>query len=256
MLASSGVDLTGKIALVTGAGRGLGRHFALALGEAGAAVAAVGRTRSALEETVAMIHAKRGAARAFQGDLTQDGTAASVVAAVNAELGDIDILVNNAGSMRLGKVATINPAVWWSDFELNVKAPMLLTQAVLPTMISRQSGVIVNITSAAADWIVPAASSYIASKAAVDRFTAVLNAELTGTGVLAFLLGPRAATDMTEALTTAEAFTAEQRAMFTKAQATEPELKLTRSLSLLLRILSGELDHLAGQHLESETPPE
>lgn len=249
------LDLAGKVAVVTGAGRGVGRHLALTLGAAGASVAAVGRSHTHLDAVVADIAAAGGRAHSFPADVTAPNSATDVLAAVAERFGETDVLVNNAGTMQIGQVESIDPDRWWSDFEVNIRAPMVWTQAALPAMRRKGSGTIVNVTSAAAGWVVPACSAYIASKAALDRFTAVLQAELEGSGVLVFSFGPRVSTDMTYNLGVAPAFTEKQRALFAGGHLSNQEEKLQGTLHLFRRLLSGELDHLAGGILESGDPP-
>jgi len=254
-MSGEGVDLGGMVAIVTGAGRGLGRDFSQSLAGWGAAVAAVGRTGSAVDETVKAIRAQGGVAETFYADVTDPGAADRVVGRVESTIGPVGILINNAGTMNLGRVADIDPAAWWTDFEVNVKATMVWCQAALMSMTARRDGVIVNVASTAAQWVVPAASAYIASKAAVISFTRVLAAELHGSGVRVFAFGPWARTDMTGALATSPAFTHEQRALFSVIDDVEAARRLAGTTRMLGQIVAGDLDGHVGGFLDSEAPP-
>src|SRR4051812_21562320 len=174
-------EMAAAVAVVTGAG-GLGRHFVTALADRGVPVAAVGRSTSAVDETVRIVSHAGRVAVAVYADVLEPGAAQRVISEVESSLGPVGVLINNAGTMNLGRVATIDPAAWWTDFEVNVKATMLWCQAALEFMLPRRNGVIVNIASTATQWVVPAGSAYIASKAAVISLTGILAAELDGTG--------------------------------------------------------------------------
>jgi NADP-dependent 3-hydroxy acid dehydrogenase YdfG len=194
-------------------------------------------------------------AEPFYTDVTDPGAAERVVGQVESKLGPVGILINNAGTMNLGRVVVIDPAAWWTDFEVNVKATMVWCQAALASMTGRRDGVIVNVASTAAQWVVPAASAYIASKAAVISFTQVMAAELSGSGVRAFAFGPWARTDMSDALATSPAFTDEQRAMFALIDDAEAARRLAGTTRMLGQIVAGDLDDHVGSFLDSEAPP-
>jgi len=225
------------------------------MAEAGADIAVVGRTRPALEQTAQELAEVGVRVLVHAIDVALPGAAEKVIRSAEAELGPVDILVNNAGVLCLGAIETVNSDYWWHAFEVNLRAPMRWTQEVLTGMISRGRGLIINVSSAAANWTVPNASAYCASKAALTRMTAILDAEVRSRGVLSFAFSPRAATDMTEELGTSSDFTEQQRQMFKSASAVDVDGKLSRTVDLFRRVVSGELDHLSGRHLESEEPP-
>ncbi|MFT3855646.1 MAG: SDR family oxidoreductase [Ilumatobacteraceae bacterium] len=254
-MAAGDAGIDGSVAIVTGAGRGLGRHVASALAARGFPVAAVGRAGSAVDATVAAIEAGGGVALPIHADVLDDGAASDVVRRVEAELGPVGLLVNNAGTMHLGRIAEIDPDEWWTDFEVNVKATMRWCQAALAEMLPRRHGLIVNVASTATQWVVPAGSAYIASKAAVISLTKILAAELRGSGVRAFAFGPWARTDMTDGLATSPAFTAGQRAVFRRIDDAEAERRLRGTLRMLDQIIDGDLDDHLGEYLDSEAPP-
>lgn len=181
-------DLAGKTALVTGAGRGIGRAVALGLADAGAGLILIARSEGQLAETRAMLLARRASAgqvRVVPADLG-DERQRSLAAAVALAAGRVDILVNNAATVEpLGPTAAVPAAELRRAFELNVIAPAALTAAVLPGMLDAGWGRIVNVSSAIAarpDAMVRF-NAYAATKAALEAHTVNLAAELAGTGV-------------------------------------------------------------------------
>ncbi len=181
-------DFTDKTALITGAGRGIGRAVALGLAEAGAGLVLLARSAGQLAETRAALIA-RGAApgriRIVPADLgrEQDRTRA---AAAGRGAGRGDILINNAATVEpLGVTATVPTAELRQAFEVNVVAPEALTAAVLPGMLDAGWGRIVNVSSAivARPGGMVRGNAYVATKAALEAHTINLAAELAGTGV-------------------------------------------------------------------------
>jgi 3-oxoacyl-[acyl-carrier protein] reductase len=247
--------LGGACGVVTGAGRGLGRHFAMALARRGMPVAVVGRADSTVDETARLIEADGGVVRVFYADVRDQVAAGRIVAEAEASLGPVGVLINNGGTMNLGRIATIDHHAWWTDFEVNVKASMVWCQAALGVMLDRGDGLILNIASTATQWVVPAGSAYIASKAAVISFTKVLAAELAGTGVRVFAFAPWARTDMTDGLATSPAFSAQQRAMFSQIDDAEARRRLSGTLRTFNQLLDGDLDNQIGEFVDSEAPP-
>jgi NAD(P)-dependent dehydrogenase (short-subunit alcohol dehydrogenase family) len=181
-------DFAGKTALVTGAGRGLGRAVALGLAQAGASLVLLARSAEQLAETQDMLLVQGAAPdriRVIPADLGDCGERGRAAAAALAP-GRIDILVNNAATVEpLGPSASIPAAQLRGAYELNVIAPAALAAAVLPGMLEARWGRIVNISSAVAAR--PAGmirgNAYAATKAALEAHTVNLAAELLGTGV-------------------------------------------------------------------------
>lgn len=164
------VDLTGQVALVTGGGRGLGRAFALALSKAGARVAVTARTADDLAETVEQVERAGGRALAIPGDVAMPDAVAHMVGAAESQLGPVDILVNNAGVVGpLGYDWEIDPDDWWRTFEINMRGSFLCARAVLPGMVTRKRGRIVNVSSGAAFNRLSQMGVYCATKAALEE---------------------------------------------------------------------------------------
>src|SRR6185295_11596441 len=140
--------LTGKVALVTGGARGLGKTMALALAEAGADVALAARTVAPLEETAAEVAAATGRrVKAFAVDVTSLADVTRMAAEVPAALGPIDILINNAGNNIRGSVQDLTEADWDSVLDTNLKGPFLCSRAIGPEMVKRGWGRIINMGS-------------------------------------------------------------------------------------------------------------
>ncbi len=187
----SGIDLRGQVALVTGAGRGIGRAAARALAAAGAEVAVLSRSADQVAETVALISGAGGHALALAGDVTDRAAVSASVQQVLGRFGQIDLLVNNAGANTVfGPAWEVDPEAWWADVRVNLLGPFLCSAAVLPAMIARRRGRIVNIASGTAGRAFPNNSSYAASKAALVRLTDCLAAETASHEVSVFALGP------------------------------------------------------------------
>ncbi len=183
--------LQDRVALVTGGGRGLGRVFALALAEAGATVAVTGRTESDLTRVVAEIAARNGLAKAARFDVTDRVSVDAGIAAIERMTGPIDILVNNAGIWGpIGNAWEVDPEAWWRTMEVHVAGALNCSRAVLPSMIDRGHGRIVNIVSHAGVHRWPTCSAYSVSKAAVIKMTENLAFELRRHGIVVFAFHP------------------------------------------------------------------
>jgi 3-oxoacyl-[acyl-carrier protein] reductase len=180
------LDLDGRGALVTGAGRGIGRATALGLAAAGAHVALLARSVGELEETAELARAGGGVAVVVPADLGNTDQTGTAVERVRNEIGAVDVLVNNAAVVwPLGPSTDIDPAQWAAAIAVNITAVARLSFLLLPAMIERGWGRIVNVSSAIAAH--PAAmigaNAYATSKAALEAHTLNLAAELAGTSV-------------------------------------------------------------------------
>jgi 2-hydroxycyclohexanecarboxyl-CoA dehydrogenase len=171
--------LAGKVVIVTGATANIGRAIALAFAEEGAAVIATGRDAAAGAELVTLA-LERGAtaARFVAADMLDPDSPARILEA-SSEIGPVDVVINNVGgNVGAGFFADSDPQSWMADIDLNLGTTLRMTHAVLPGMVARQSGSIVNIGSTAGivgDYMLPV---YSAAKAAVHGFTKVLAKEV------------------------------------------------------------------------------
>jgi 3-oxoacyl-[acyl-carrier protein] reductase len=173
-------ELTGRTALVTGAGKGIGRAVAHALVRAGANVGLVARTGADLERVAAELRAAHPGARVTTAaaDVADRAAVEAAAARAAAELGDVDILVNNAGVAEFGTVLDMEPEAWERMFRVNVLGTLHATRAVLPGMIARRRGDVVNVASTAGEKGAATTAAYAASKAAMLRLTESLAAEV------------------------------------------------------------------------------
>src|SRR5205823_4547626 len=189
--ASGTMSLSGQVAIVTGGGRGLGRLLAETLATAGATVVVTARFDDQLAETVASIRQVGGEALALPADASDVGAVDTVVDEVERRFGRVDLLVNNAGLPGpIGPLWEVDPVAWWETFTVNVQGLFAFTRAVLPGMITRRRGRIVNIASNAGAFRWPLVSAYAVSKAAVIKFTENLAVETKDHGVKVFAVHP------------------------------------------------------------------
>jgi NAD(P)-dependent dehydrogenase (short-subunit alcohol dehydrogenase family) len=184
-------DLSGQVAIVTGGGRGIGKAIALGLAKAGAAVAVAARSEDQLAETVRQITKLGLRAISVAADVSDPGAVERMVHEVEKSLGSVDLLVNNAGLPGpIGPTWETDPDAWWRCLEVNLRGPMLCSRAVLPGMIARKQGRIVNVASGAGTFAIPYLGAYVTSKSALIRFTEVLALEAAQYGVKVFAIEP------------------------------------------------------------------
>jgi 3-oxoacyl-[acyl-carrier protein] reductase len=191
-------DLANRVAIVTGAARGIGRAVALALGHAGAAVVLVDVDPEATERARDGIAAAGVDAIARRCDVSRAGDVSTVVSDTVERFGGIDILVNNAGIIRRGTIDTVTEDDWRQVLEVNVTGAFLLCRAVVPVMKRQGRGAIVNVSSIAAKLgDLTSAPGYGPSKAARDALTKTLARQLAASGIRVNGVAPHAiATDM------------------------------------------------------------
>ena len=251
------IDLTNQVALVTGGGRGLGRAFALALAKAGAHVAVTARTAEPLAETVEMVERADGRALAVPGDVSAPEAVAHVVRTTEAQLGPVDILVNNAGAVGpLGCGWEADPEDWWRTFEINMRGPFLYARALLPGMIERRRGRIVNVSTGAGFNRLPQMDAYCATKAALTQWTKCLAADIRTHGVTVFAFHPGfVRTPMVDQLTSPSAPTAVQT-LFRSLVREKRDVPIERSAQMLLFLASGRADALSGRFIRAQDDQE
>ena len=177
-------DLTGRVALITGASRGIGRAIAEEFAAHGCAVALAARTPDAIQQVADAINARGGRAVAFAADVTDEQAAERLVAETVAALGGLDILVNNAGGNSFSiPVASMRLSGWSKTMALNVEATVRLIQQALPHLASSAHGVIINVGSVAGLRGAPLMSHYGAAKAAIASLTRSLSVEVAHQGI-------------------------------------------------------------------------
>ncbi|HEV8633983.1 MAG TPA: SDR family NAD(P)-dependent oxidoreductase [Chloroflexota bacterium] len=185
--------LSGRVAIVTGGGRGIGAAIAQALAIEGAAVALAARSRDQLEAVAATIRGEGGRALAVVADVAQRADAERIVAETTPQLGPVDVLVNCAGVYGpIGPSHEVDPVAWARAIEVNLLGTFYCCQAVLPGMIERRRGKIVNMSGGGATAPLARFSAYAASKAAVVRLTETLAEEVAPFGVRVNAIAPGA----------------------------------------------------------------
>jgi NAD(P)-dependent dehydrogenase (short-subunit alcohol dehydrogenase family) len=226
-------ELSGQVALVTGGGRGIGRNVALELAAAGATVAVAARSADEIRQT-----ADEVGGLAIECDVSDRAAVERMVAQVESEYGRLDLLVANAGTSvdEHASAWELDPADWWHVFEVNTLGVYLCCRAVIPGMLARGGGRIVNVASGAAYLPGSASTAYSASKAAVHRFSETLARQLEPHGIPVFSISP----GLVRTRMTGD--------FGDDAPWTPPELapRLVRALA------SGRLDRLAGRYLHAE----
>ena len=196
-----GIDLSGQVALVTGASRGIGRAIAKQLSRAGAKVACIARSVDKLNDTAAAIIQSGGAAEVFPCDVTEGEQVAQLVDAVVKKWGKIDILVNNAGITRDTLIPRMTDEGWDEVINTNLRAVFLFTRAVSRPMMQKRYGRIINISSVSGLMGNPGQSNYSASKAGVIGMTRSVAKELASRKVTVNAICPGfISTEMTDAL--------------------------------------------------------
>ncbi|HUP76583.1 MAG TPA: SDR family NAD(P)-dependent oxidoreductase [Acidimicrobiales bacterium] len=180
----------GQRVLVTGASSGIGRATAVAFAAAGATVGICARRADRLEEVLAECNAYTPRAKSWAVDLADLDGIAGFADTVRRDLGEVDVLVNNAGVPKRRTVLEMTPDDVEGVMAINYFAPVRLTAALLPSMIERGTGAVVNVSSMGVHSAAYRVGAYAASKAALELYTEALHLELAGTGVQALLFVP------------------------------------------------------------------
>jgi 3-oxoacyl-[acyl-carrier protein] reductase len=198
------VELTGQVALVTGASRGIGRATAIALARCGARVACVARNKDKLAETVQAIQTAGGTAESFECDVTDRAAVQALVDKIADGWGRLDVLVNNAGITRDTLLPRMSDEQWDEVIDTNLRGTFLFTRAATRPMMQARYGRIINISSVSGVRGNPGQANYSASKAAVIGFSRTVARELASRKVTVNVVAPGfVETDMTAVLSEA-----------------------------------------------------
>ncbi|MFE1962159.1 SDR family NAD(P)-dependent oxidoreductase [Streptomyces sp. NPDC059479] len=177
------MSLQGKVAVVTGGARGIGRAIAIVLADRGAAVSVWDLNREGAEKTVAEIHEAGGSAIAVGGDASDAADVAAAAARTRDALGPVTVLVNNAGTSAYESFTSITEESWDRLIGINLKGPFLVTRELVPDMLQAGWGRIVNISSSSAQTGAPSMAHYAASKGGVIGLTKALAIEYADKGI-------------------------------------------------------------------------
>ncbi len=235
--------LEGKVAMITGASRGLGRSLAMAFAREGAALALCARGREALEQVAAEVAALGAPVLAVSADVRSTRDLDRLVALTLDRYQRVDILANNAselGPTPLPYLADYPPAAFDDVLQVNLVAPFRLTQALIGSMLLRDRGVIINVTSDAAVTGYPGWGAYAVSKAALEGLTRTWAAELAGTDVRIHAVDPG---DMDTEM---------HRAAISEADPSELARPDDVALAFVRLVTTAEAD-LTGRRLEAAT---
>jgi len=234
-------DLAGQVALVTGASTGIGRHLVQGLAERGVKVAGLARGEERLHAAMAEVASSTGGRTlGVAADVTDRDSVRAAVETVVAELGQVDLLVNNAGLIDEFEVPLweADPDQWWDVVTSHVKGSFLLCRTVVPWMLLRNRGRVVNLASGMSVRARPEYSAYSVAKTGLMRVTEALAGALEGTDVRAFDVAPGVVeTEMTRAMPMWKGFT----------DWTPPE----KVVELVAAIAAGELDQWTGRYLRA-----
>lgn len=183
-------NISGKNALITGAGRGIGKAIAIALANEGVNVALVGRTQSHLDQLAEELKPYNVKVATATADVADMDSVNDAVKKVQSALGFIDILINNAGIGKFAKFLELDPTEWQEVIQTNLIGTYFVTRAIVPEMMEKQTGDIINISSSSAFSPAAVTSAYSASKAAVNALSTSLMQEMRKHNIRVTALAP------------------------------------------------------------------
>lgn len=185
-----GQNLKGKVAYITGAGRGIGRHTALALAQEGVNIGLISRTESELKDVAEEVEAQGVKASYAVADIADMDQVEQAVARLKVELGSADILINNAGIGAHGDFMELPPEKWKKTIEVNLFGTYHVTHAVLPQMLEKNQGDIINISSSSGLKGTAGSTAYSASKFALQGMSEALMQEVRRENIRVFTMNP------------------------------------------------------------------
>ena len=248
------MELRGKTVIVTGSGSGIGRALALEFARNGANVVCAARRMARLEETVRMIEGEGGAGLAVRTDITDAGQVRRMVEVTLGRFGAIDVLFNNAGSFQsIAAVWEVDVDTWWHDVTVNLLGGMLVIREVLPHMMERDEGVIINMDGGRPT----GGSGYGCGKAGLMELTRILTMELQAVGSSVVVLGAGPGlvrTEMTELQVDTEAgrrWIPSTEETFAAGKARKPE-DIARKTIEILAVVGAES---SGKSFNPDTNP-
>ena len=244
------MKLAGEVAVVTGAGRGIGRAIAEMQAKEGAKVALIARSGAEIEAVAEAINAAGGTARAYAADIVDGKAIDKAFGAIESDLGAVSLLTNNAAAFSAyGPIWTVDPDEWRRDVETNIFGTFNCCRAALPAMIARGRGRVIVMTGGGTATSFPNGSGYATSKAGLLRFVECVGDTLIGSGVLAFAMDPGLVrTSMTERQLSSEQgrkYLSHIPQLFEK----EIDVPPTLAARLSVEIGSGRFDRMAGRML-------
>ena len=246
------MSLSEQIVVVTGAGRGIGKAVATRCAQEGARVALVARTHCQIEEACSEIAKTGGTAVSVAADVTDHAAVRVMAQRIETEMGPPDLLVNNAGShLAIGPIWEADPDEWWTDVRVNLQGTFLVCREIIPLMVARKRGRVINLIGGGTDFPFPYGSAYGSSKAAVMRFTETLAVEVRDYGITVFALRPGfVRTAMSEFHTQNERSLRWVPHIKRRFELGE-DIPASRPADLVVKLASGHFDDLSGRAIRA-----